>query len=399
MPVVVDATTKDNVCTLTVAGRIDSNNAGDFEREAMAALDAAEGATPVIDMADLAYISSAGLRVIMRIMKRSGGTLRLTNVGPEVFDVLEMTGFADMLDVERKLREISVEGCELIGKGGNGAVYRIDEDTIVKVYKPWMGREDIQRERDFARAAFVSGVPSVIAYDVVQVGDCLGVVFEMLKSDTLGHIMRDDVEHLDDYVDRYVALVRELHATQGSPEVFETIQDVWRRRLPKLAEWCSEDEIALLSSLVDEIPERNTLIHNDLHPGNIMVQDGELVIIDMPEVTRGPAFLDLVSIYRDMVSGPKAKDASNLEGSVGMPKDLIARVGEMFFERYANTTDPDKLQALMQRLGLIYALNVVVYTGAGSESARKFAPMIMDNLLRGIVIPNEQAIRAILRSL
>ena len=34
----------------------------------------------------------------------------------------------------KPMREVSVEGCELLGKGGNGAVYRLDEETIVKVY-------------------------------------------------------------------------------------------------------------------------------------------------------------------------------------------------------------------------------------------------------------------------
>ena len=34
----------------------------------------------------------------------------------------------------KPMREISVEGCELLGKGGNGAVYRLDDETIVKVY-------------------------------------------------------------------------------------------------------------------------------------------------------------------------------------------------------------------------------------------------------------------------
>ena len=35
---------------------------------------------------------------------------------------------------EKPMREISVEGCEVLGKGGNGAVYRLDDETIVKVY-------------------------------------------------------------------------------------------------------------------------------------------------------------------------------------------------------------------------------------------------------------------------
>jgi len=32
------------------------------------------------------------------------------------------------------IKEISVEGCEVIGKGGQGTIYRLDEETIVKLY-------------------------------------------------------------------------------------------------------------------------------------------------------------------------------------------------------------------------------------------------------------------------
>ena len=35
---------------------------------------------------------------------------------------------------DRPMREISIEGCEVIGKGGNGVVYKLDPETIVKVY-------------------------------------------------------------------------------------------------------------------------------------------------------------------------------------------------------------------------------------------------------------------------
>lgn len=45
-----------------------------------------------------------------------------------------MTGFTEMLPVEKAFREISVDGCEVIGQGANGAVYRINPEIIIKVY-------------------------------------------------------------------------------------------------------------------------------------------------------------------------------------------------------------------------------------------------------------------------
>ena len=386
------STLENGKLTLALEGRIDSTNATEFEQEIMETVAANCGVAIELDAEKLEYISSAGLRVLMKLRKQVKKTLPVLNVSPEVYDIFEVTGFTELLDVKKRLREVSVEGCELIGQGGNGSVYRLDADTIVKVYKPWMKLSDIQRERDFARTAFVNGIPSVIAYDVVKVNDCLGVVFEMLKSDTLGHAMRDNPDKLEEYVDKYVALAKTLHTTHVPAGSFTRIQEVMHGKAGNLGQWCSPEEIDLLDSIIDDIPEADTVTHNDLHPGNIMLQDGELVLIDMPEVTMGPPICDLVAIFRDMISAPQNQPDA-IEYSVGMGAELIQKAGNLFFMKYTGISDPAALGEYYKKLGLLYAVNVVLVAGGGSERAMKSAPIIMDKLLRGVVIPNEQVIR------
>lgn len=384
---------ENNALTLCLEGRIDSNNASNIEAELFAVVNANPGAAISLDAANLEYISSAGLRVLMKLRKQAKKPLPVKNVSPEVYEVFEVTGFTEILDVQKRLREISVEGCEQIGQGGNGTVYRLDEDTIVKVYKPWMQLNDIQREKDFARTAFVNGIPSVMSFDVVRVGDCLGVVFEMLKSDTLGHAMRDNPDKLEEYVDKYVALAKTLHTTHVPANSFTRIQDVYHERVKNLGQWCNATELALLDSIIDDIPEADTVTHNDLHPGNIMIQDGELLLIDMPEVTMGPPVCDLTGVYRDMISAPKGASSATVEHSVGMPAEMILKAGTLFFKKYTGIQDDAALEAYFKRLGLLYAFNVVLIAGSGNDIAAQRAPFIMDRLLRGVVIPNEQAIR------
>ena len=389
---------ENNRLTIYLEGRIDTNNAAQTERELLDAAATAPGATVVLDAGELEYISSAGLRALMKLRKTVGTAITVENVSPEVYEIFEVTGFTELLDVRKRLREISVEGCEKLGQGGNGSVYRLDEDKIVKVYKPWMELSAIDRERSFAKTAFVNGIPSVIAYDVVKVGDCLGVVFELLKSDTLGHAMRDNPEKLEQYVDQYVELAKTLHSTHVPAGSFTRIQEVMHERANNLGKWCSAEEIALLHSIIDDIPEADTVTHNDLHPGNIMIQDGELVLIDMPEVTMGPPICDLTSIFRDMISAPQTQ-SNVIEGSVGMPADLILKAGNLFFMKYTGITDPAALGEYFKKLGLLYAFNVVLVPGSGSERAMQMGDMIMNNLLRPTVIPNEQAIRALFRTM
>ena len=55
-----------------------------------------------IDLADLEYISSAGLRMLLKIQKKMDrqGTMRIKNIRDNVREVLDMTGFSDFLTIE-----------------------------------------------------------------------------------------------------------------------------------------------------------------------------------------------------------------------------------------------------------------------------------------------------------
>ena len=89
-------------------GRIDSNNASLIENEIMeqlASADVQDSATVELDAEDLEYISSAGLRVLLRIRKTHPDMV-IRNVTMEVYDILEMTGFTEMMDVQRAYRVV-----------------------------------------------------------------------------------------------------------------------------------------------------------------------------------------------------------------------------------------------------------------------------------------------------
>ena len=140
--------------TITLSGRIDSNNAVECGDEIMKAIAEHPSIPVTVDCDGLNYISSAGLRNLMKLKKAVSDTV-LTNVQPQVYDILETTGFTELMEVRKQLRTISVEGCQVIGKGANGTVYRIDKETIVKTFRPGSDISAIDRERKLARTAFV----------------------------------------------------------------------------------------------------------------------------------------------------------------------------------------------------------------------------------------------------
>ncbi len=94
--------TTKNATALTVAvvGRLDTTTAPELESTLKANL---SGVTElVLDFADLEYISSAGLRVLLGAQKTMNkqGSMVVRNVNETVKEVFEITGFADILTIE-----------------------------------------------------------------------------------------------------------------------------------------------------------------------------------------------------------------------------------------------------------------------------------------------------------
>lgn len=378
---------------IQLSGSISADNAKQVEEDIQAIREDDPASDVVIDADDLAYISSAGLRVIMRLLK-SLGKLTVRNVRPDVYDVFEMTGLTELIDVRRAPREIAIDGLEVIARGGQGTVYRLDEDTIVKLYRVGYSLDDIDRERRFARAALIAGVPTALSFDVVRSGAQYGVVFEHAGDQTLAHAFRDNPDRFGELIGRYVEFVREFQAVEVDEGTFEHIQDKFHRYIDNLKDYVSDEEFALMHELADCIPESTTLIHGDLHPGNIMVQGDELLLIDMPEVSQGPAQIDVVNLFRDLVSAPE-RSPEAITVSMDIPADLIKRIGSAFFAAYTGITDPAQLGQYFQGLGLVYALMVTFIVGAGGMG-NDYIPQVLDGLLRGVVVPNQQALRGML---
>lgn len=153
---------------LNFKGHIDSANAPTVEEFINSKKDEFAEKKLIINASQLEYISSAGLRIILRHLK-DHPELKIVEVPKDVYDVFQMTGFTDMLPIEKAFRKISIDGCEVIGQGSNGVVYRIDPDTIIKVYRNKDSLPDIKRETDLAHKALILCIPTAIPYDVVKV--------------------------------------------------------------------------------------------------------------------------------------------------------------------------------------------------------------------------------------
>ena len=287
--------TKLSDALVKVQGSIDSSNAPQFEEELLAAI---SGDKLTIDAEDLTYISSAGLRVLLKAKKALSADLTMTNVSPEVYDILDMTGFAQILTIQKAIRRLSVDGLNVIGHGQTASVYRLDADTIVKVFRPNIDFGMVQNEIAKAKVAFMHGIPTAISYDVVKVGECYGVVYELLNARDLADCMKDDPAHMEEYIRMFADLIREMHATEVTTDQFISSRATTLGALPYMkGRIFNDEEYEKVKAIIENIPESRTFIHGDCHMGNVMLQGKELMFIDLSCAGCGHPIFDLMSMY------------------------------------------------------------------------------------------------------
>ena len=92
---------ENKILTIFLEGELNSSNAEDVEKEIEGLLSNGGFDKIRLDMNDLSYISSAGLRIIVRLKQQYDDTT-LVNVPSDVYDVFKMVGFQNLLKIETK---------------------------------------------------------------------------------------------------------------------------------------------------------------------------------------------------------------------------------------------------------------------------------------------------------
>lgn len=286
----------DNKTVVYLTGRIDSIFPDATKDELFELAKNTEGILE-INLKGVNYVSSAGLRLFLKIKQEKKDKFILTHMASDVYEIFEITGFTSLLNIEKEPRNLSIDKCEIIGRGGNGTVYKCGTDEIVKVYEDRTPLEDIKREREYAKKAFLAGVPTAISFDIVNVDGKTGIVFENLKATTFSKLLMNDPENREKYELQFAKLLKEIHTTNVSGEDFPETKNLYLNIADRALEFYSEKEISEFKRLLNAIPDRNSIVHGDFNSNNVMMQDGELMLIDMAEISKGNPIYDLMNIY------------------------------------------------------------------------------------------------------
>ena len=363
-----------DILYIAVEGRIDASNAAQAEEMIFGIKSNNPGKHTVVDADKLEYISSAGLRVILRLRKEEP-KLAIINVAPDVYEVFDMTGFTDMVAVEKAYQRMSVEGCEFIAKGANGAVYRYDDETILKTYFAKDALPEIKQERENARKAFVLGINTAIPYGIVRVNDGYGTVTELLNAVSVTKMIRKNPDDLSEAAKYYIDMLKSIHAIEVEdgevPDMKETALD-WA---DFVAEHIPQEQGAKLRALIEAVPKQNTLMHGDYHTNNIMVQNGEPLLIDMDTLCMGHPVFELGSMFNAFI-GFSEHDHQNIMNFFGYSFETAEKFWNMALKMYLGTDDEEVCRSVAEKamvIGYTRMLRRAIRRPGEAESPAKIA--------------------------
>ena len=259
----------------------------------------------------------------------------------------------------KKYKEVSIEGCKLLGRGAKGDVYRYDDELVIKVYNRNNTYKDVEREINLCRKAFILGVPTEISFGIVSVGMQYGAMFELVDSETVSSCIAKDPARVDEYAVIMAKLARLIHGLEVTPDdgfpnmkdtLIARVNDCFAGEYAELAERCME--------LVNTIPNSDHLVHGDFHTGNVFLQNGEPLLIDMDRISTGHPVAELSDLmYFYQILGED--DPSVVEKFMGFSYSTALRFFDTFLKTYLETEDEERIQDVKKKASVICYMRLI----------------------------------------
>lgn len=263
-----------------------------------------------------------------------------------------VTGSNASLTVEEKLQIYHAADLELVGEGGNSRVYRLDDDRVVKAFHEDIPFDMVAHENTRSREAYAAGVPCAASFGMARVDSCYGIVYERLDSADLLTMIARDKTHIPDYIRNFADAVRIMHSRKVDTTRMSDAKTVFLGYLKRLeGRLCTADEVRRLAQVCETIPDRTTFIHGDCHPGNVLMRDGRMLLVDLSSCGYGHPIFDLVgmcSIY--LLSSRDEKRRQSLVPTRDFTGEECRMIWETFLRAYLQTDDETYLNKVQDQI-------------------------------------------------
>lgn len=336
--------------------RIDSNNSASFEEYLITNQSKHPDKEVTLDANDLTYISSAGLRALLKLKKSSGKSVIIINVSDDVYDIFALTGFLEIFEVSKKIRTVDLKNTDVLMRSLNGKFHRQSEDKMIKVYDKGVTFEQVSKERDLAKKALVMGVPTLIPFDVCMVEDRFGLMFEASDTYPLSRALALEPHLLKRYATDFAHFIHELHSINAFSNAFPSIKEKYSELMYMAKNWLRPEDKEKINALFTGIPDAHTYLHGNITIANVVIHDNEMMVVDMASSAYGHPIFDLQNIYSSLIEKEKEKPFY-CSSVLGVSPENCSKFWDLFFAEYMSGSKYEAIQGMQALLKKYYILN------------------------------------------
>lgn len=267
--------------------------------------------------------------------------------------------------ISERLKEIDVTGLPVIGKGGTAVIYRLDDERIAKVFFEHIDLHTVMNEQRACRSALKAGIPTVIPFELAKAGNCYAAVIELVNSATLAEQINADAANIRRYTD-FVLGLNDIEVPEND---FRAVKSQYLEMNEHARQYMTDEEFVCFTEIINGMPDGSGFIHGDCHAGNIMQQDGELLLIDMANAGYGHRILEAAGIYYDYVM---VADISDPVKYLGLDRETCHLIWDSYISAYFSKYPSDNTQGFIDRVMKYAKLKGLLLTLPDRDLAKAF---------------------------